>query len=721
MMDSETLIIAFFAACGAGILLSLALRPGRQALVLAALGCLTAIAAVVAGVHMLLTGKAFTQPLWSLPGLTTLTLRLDSLSGAFVLVTGLVLLPASIYASGELRRESFAGRERLFTVLLLALYASVVLILIAGDALLFLLAWEVMSILCYLLVVTSGEGENGQVGAGYLLLAMSEAGTLAAALGFLLLGLGASSLRFEALRSNAFALGTSARWGVFLLTFFGFGVKAGLVPVNSWLQRAYVAAPRAFAPVLAGATLNLGLYGVLRVNADLLPAAQAGTGLITLVVGTISALLGVLYATTDNDLKSMLAHSSIENVGIVVAGFGAGMVFVATNHPLLAGIAFVAALYHMLNHSLYKALLFFGVGAVETHTGTRDIDQLGGLIKWMPLTAFAFLIGTLSIAALPPFNGFVSEWLTLQVMLRSAELTSVSARIVFALCGAGLALTAALAVTCFVKVFAMSFLGMRRLNGELRVTEAAPRTLASMAILAVLCLAFGVLPTYVIPMLDPASMQLSGASASEALVPPFFASAQGHGTLPAGFVHEFHDLGAQVGEAVLPGRGLVVLHRGGTQNPVVFAMSTSYMLLALTALLALTWVVIRLWLTRARQRTRRERWDGGVRQLLAEMTYTATGFSNSVRVIFDAIFRPTTVEDTRETVAEHFRIAIRRDRQTVHIADRLLLRPAKKRVMAFAGQLARMHHGNINAYNAYVLVALLLALAVGLGAASVAS
>jgi hydrogenase-4 component B len=708
MMDSETLIIAFFAACGAGILLCLALRPRRQALVLAALGCLAAITAVVAGAQVLLTGEGFTQPLWSLPGLTTLTLRLDPLSGAFVLVTGLVLFPASIYASGELRRESFSGDERVFTVMLLALYASVVLILIAGDALLFLLAWEVMSVLCYLLVVSSREGDNGQVGAGYLLLAMSEAGTLAAALGFLLLGLAASSLEFEALKSSASALGPTTRWGVFLLTFFGFGVKAGLVPVNSWLQRAYVGAPRAFAPVLAAATLNVGLYGILRVNADLLPAAQAGTGLVTLVVGTISALLGILYATTDNDLKAMLAHSSIENVGIVVAGFGAGMVFVATNHPLLAGIAFMAALYHMLNHSLYKALLFFGVGAVETQTGTRDIDQLGGLIKWMPLTAFAFLIGTLSIAALPPFNGFVSEWLTLQVMLRSAELSSIGAKIVFALCGAGLALTVALAVTCFVKVFAMSFLGMRRLDRELRVTEAGPRTLASMAILAVLCLGFGVLPTYVIPMLDPASKQLAGTSVAETLVPPFFASAQGHSALPAGFVGEFHDLGAQVGERVLPGRGLVVLHRGGTQNPVVFAMSTSYMLVVLSGLLALTWVVTRLWLTRARRRMRRERWDGGVRQLLPEMTYTATGFSNPVRVIFDAIFRPTTVEDTRETVAEHFRIAIRREKEHVHLVDRLVFQPVRLAALWFARALAAMHHGRINAYVTYAFLALLV-------------
>ncbi len=247
-------------------------------------------------------------------------------------------------------------------------------------------------------------------------------------------------------------------------------MKAGLVPVNFWLPRAYVAAPRAFVPVLAGATLNLGLYGILRVNADLMPATHAGPGLLVLVVGTISALLGILYATTDNDLKIMLAHSSIENVGIIVAGFGAGMVFVATNHPALAAIAFVAALYHLINHSLYKTLLFFGVGAVEAQTGTRDMDQLGGLNKWMPLTALGFLIGTLSIAALPPFNGFVSEWLTLQTMLRSAELSSTGAKMVFALCGAGLALTAALAVTCFVKVFAMSFLGMRRLDENQKVS-----------------------------------------------------------------------------------------------------------------------------------------------------------------------------------------------------------------------------------------------------------
>jgi hydrogenase-4 component B len=711
---TPALTIGCFAACGAGVVLSLSLGPARQRLVLVGAGCLAATAAAAAGGSALLGSPTFTATLWSVPNLATLAVRLDPLSAAFVFVTGLVLFPASIYAGGELGGECLRGRERSFTVMMLALYAAIVLILISADALLFLLAWEAASVLCYLLVLSGKTDEQDlQAQSGYLLLAMGEAGTLAAALGLLLLAAGANSVDFDTLRHGAASLGPGARWTVFLLTFFGFGVKAGLVPVNSWLQRAYTAAPRAFAPVLAGATLNLGLYGILRVNADLLPAGGTGTGLIVLVVGTASALIGILYATTDNDLRAMLAHSSVENVGIAVAGTGAGMVFVAAGHAEPAAIAFVAALYHLINHSLYKTLLFVGVGAVETRTGTYDMDRLGGLIKAMPLAALAFLVGALSIAGLPPFNGFVSEWLTLQALLRSAELGSVGGKIVFALCGAGLALTAGLAVTCFVKAFAMSFLGVRRLDASRPVREAARPALAAMAILATLCLLFGVLPTYVVPALDAASTQLSGTSATQVLVPPFFAPHPRPSELPADFAAEFHDLGAQVGQSVLPGRGLVVLHRGGAANPVVFAMSPSYMLLVLAGLLAATYIAIRLWLTRGRRLERRAPWDGGVRRLLPEMTYTATGFSNPVRVVFDAIFRPTTVEDTRDTVAEHFRMAIKREKERVHLVDKLVIRPVGGLTLVLARALAAMHHGRINAYVAYVLIMLVLALAAG--------
>jgi hydrogenase-4 component B len=456
--------------------------------------------------------------------------------------------------------------------------------------------------------------------------------------------------------------------------------------------------------------LNLGLYGILRLNLDILRIDTIDAGLVVLIIGTASALVGILYATTENDLKTMLAHSSIENIGIVTAGLGAGFIFAVYERPALASIAFVTAFYHMANHSVYKALLFLGAGTVDARVGTRDLNRLGGLIRTMPWTGGAFLVGALAISGLPPFNGFVSEWLTLQTMLRSSELPATLVKIIFALCGAGLALTAALAVTCFVKAFAMGFLGMSRSDEAAQAVEARRSSLVPMALLAVVCLLLGVLPTYVIPALDEAVAPLAGASATDALVPPFFAASPEHESLPPAFAAEFHELGAQVGQEVVPGRGLVVMHRGGEANPVVFAMSTSYMAVALIVLLVVAYAVIRLWLTRRRGLARGERWDGGVRRLLPEMTYTATGFSNPVRVIFDAIFRPTTVEDTSETVAEHFRMAIRRERSAVHVVDRLVVQPAKNAAMGFARSLAAMHHGRINAYVAYVLLALLTTL-----------
>jgi hydrogenase-4 component B len=706
------LIVLVFALCGVGALAGIIVPERRNPALLAWVGSLAALAALWASADVLRSGGVFKGELWTILPLGTLTVSLDRLSALFLFVAAVVVLASSVFSASYLKRYLGHYSLKALNAWYLLLFASIALILIADDALLFLLAWEAMSITSYLLVNFENEhDENSR--AGYLMLAMGEAGFVAVVVALLFLAANAGSLEFSALKAAGANLGPAARWLVFLLTFFGFGVKAGLVPVNTWLPRAHPAAPANVSAILSGVILNLGLYGIVRLNLDLVPVNTVGAGMVVLVVGTISALVGILYATTENDLKAMLAHSSIENIGIVTAGLGAGLVFTAYGRPLPAGIAFIAAFYHMINHSVYKALLFLGAGTVDDRAGTRDLNRLGGLIRAMPWTAGAVLIGTLAISALPPFNGFVSEWLTLQTMLRSAELPSIPIKIVFALCGAGLALTAALAVTCFVKMFAMGFLGMSRSEGAAKAVEAQSPSIVPMVFLAVLCLLLGALPTYVIPALNRELQPWAGAS-TDALVPPFFASVPAHGTLPPAFAAEFHDLGAQVGQDILPGRGLVVLHRGGEANPVVFAMSTSYMLVALVFLLVLTWVVIRVWLTRRRKLARRERWDGGVRRLLPEMTYTATGFSNPVRVIFDAIFRPTTVEDTRETVAEHFRMAIRREKERVHIVDRFAVRPAKDAAMGFARALAAMHHGHINAYVAYVLVALAVALALGL-------
>lgn len=700
--------LALFAAlCGAGAVLALVLPPRQSPPIVAWLGGLAGLVLIGLGGTALLDPSTVSITLWTIPPVGSMLLHRDALAGLFLLVSGLVVLPVSIFAANSLPRLLERSSVRAYAVMYFALLASIVWILVSGDVFSFMVAWEIMSILCYLLVAFDDERQANRQ-AAYLMLVVSESGALAATLGLLLLAANAGSLDFAQMKVFGASLGGGASMAVFLLTFFGFGVKAGLVPVNLWLPRAYTAAPAPFVPLLAGATLNLGLYGIFRVNADLLPTTSVSPGIVALIIGTLSALVGILYATTDNDLKGILAHSSIENAGIITAGFGAGFVFTAAGKPTLAAMAFLVALYHMVNHSAYKTLLFIGAGVVDDRAGTRDLDRLGGLIRRMPLAALGIFLGVLSIAALPPLNGFVSEWLTLQTFLRSAELSSVGVRMVFALCGAGLALTAALAVTCFAKFFAMGFLGESRSPAAEQATEASSSALAPLAILATLCVLLGVLPTYVIGALDRVVQPLSHRSAAAALVPPFFAGSPGHTALPTAFATEFHDIGAQVGQSVAPNPGLVILHRGGTTNPVIFAGAPTYLLLVLAGLLMIVFLIMRGLFARRRTVTRRVAWDGGVRRLLPEMTYTATGFSNPVRVVFQAIFRPTIVENTREAVAEHFRTAILRDIVTVHVLDRLVLHPAKASMLGIAHFLARMHHGRLNAYVAYAIASLLV-------------
>jgi hydrogenase-4 component B len=707
-MDGLGLLLFFFAICAAGMVLMPLLPDRRVPVALAWAGAAASFVVLAAGVTVFASGHAIQARLWTLPSVGTLTLSMDRLSAVFAVVTGLVFLAVSIFSAGYMERYLGHYSLRWFGVLYLALFATIVLVLAAADVLLFLLAWEAAAITSYLLVNYEHEREEA-TSAGYLMLGMGEAGTLAAAMAFFLLAAAAGHLDFASFREAAGRPAEGFRWAVFLLSFFGFGVKAGLVPVNTWLPRAHPAATGNVSALLSGVILNLGVYGIVRVNLDLLPAASPGPGVVALVVGSISALVGILYATTNNDMKTMLAHSSIENIGIVTASLGAGMTFGASGRPVLAGIAYIVALYHMVNHSLYKALLFLGAGTVDLNAGGRDMDRLGGLIRTMPWTALCFLAGALAIAAMPPMNGFVSEWLTLQTLLRSAELSSTPLKAVFALCGAALALTAALAVTCFVKTFAMSFLGLPRSASAQRAAEGRPAMIYAMGLLAALCLLFGVLPTYIIPALGEATAPLAHTNAAAALVPPFFAPGR---TLPLTFVSEFHDLGAQVGRGFIPPPGLVVLHRGGVANPVVFAMSTPYMLGVLALLLGLTAGAVRL-LAGSRAVVRRVSWDGGLPRLLPEMTYTATGFSNPVRVIFNAVFHPSEPEETVERVGVHFRTAVRRSQVEVHVVERFLYAPLTSGGRWLADTLAGLHHGRINAYAGYVLLTLLVFLALG--------
>jgi len=696
-----------------GAALSAMVPDRRVPATLAWTASLASVTLLVASGLVLAHGVGFELPLMHLPVLGALGIGMDRLSALFLLVTGLVFAPASMSSAGYLGRYLGRYSLRLYGVLFHLLLVTTALTLAGSDLVTFLFNWRLMSVLC-LLLVGFEHGETEHVDAGFLLLSMTEAGVLTAALGVLFLGgLGASGLDFASLRAVAPGVGSTARWAIFLLTFFGFSMKAGLIPGSSWLPRAHPVAPAPVSMILSGAILNLGVYGIVRVNLDLLPVRWVGQGLIVLIAGSLTAIIGILYATIEPDMKRMLAHSSIENMGLVAVGLGAGMVFLASHMPVLAAMGFVVAFYHMTNHSLYKSLLFLGAGGVDMRLGTRDMDRMGGLLRRMPYTGLFFLVGALSIAALPPLNGFVSEWLTLQTLLQSTALASTGVKVAFALCGALLALTVALALTCFVKAFGMSFLGMPRSEGVERVRELPRSMLWPMGLLAAGCLALGLGPTFVIPALDTVVAPLAHGSVTEELVPPFFTlGTSGDARYSGRFVRDFHRIGAQVGRGVIPGRGLVVLHPGGPRNPVVFAMSTAYTAVVLLLLLGSLYLVVR-WSTRRRKVRRAAVWAGGLHHLSPDMTYTATGFSNPVRVVFEGIFRPAISEDTRESARGYFRTALTRRQMEPFALDRLFLRPVVGCARWAAARAARPHQsGRVNSYTAAVLLTLLIVLVI---------
>ena len=694
--------IAFLVLCAVGVVSAPLLGQRRAHRAIAWIGGLAGLMLVVSGIAAL-RGAGWELPLWTIPPFGRMRLAMDRLSGWFSLAAGLVFLPVSIYSARYLTRYAEHYSLPVFAAVYHALLASIGLTLAAHDVLSFLIAWELMSLLAYF-IVNYEHFDRTNTRAGYVMLAAGEVGTLMIAVALLTLSLKAGAGDFVAIRSAGWP-GTAFGWAVFLLSFFGFGVKAGLFPTMSWLPRAHPAAAANASALLSGVILNLGIYGIVRVNGDLAPVAGPWPGVIVLLVGSVTAIIGILYATTENNLKRMLAHSSIENMGLVTVGLGAAFVFAASGHPALAGMAYIAALYHLLNHSLYKSLLFLGAGAVDSAAGTRDMDELGGLIRRMPWTAAFFLAGALAIAAIPPLNGFPSEWLTLQSLLRSVELADLKVRGAFAVAGALVALTAGLALTAFIKAFSMSFLGLPRTPGAREAVEVGWTMRAGMGLLAVGCLVLGLIPTYVVSALGPVVARLGGEGGAEALVPPFFSPE----SLPASFTAEFHALGAQIGKGWLPGPGLVLMHRGGTANPVVFASAPSYLGFALAGMALLVWTLTG-WATRRRRRTRGRAWDGGLHRLLPQLTYTATGFSNPVRVIFQAVLAPRRPTQNEVIVAEHFRTAITRTVEESYALDRWLGRPLAGAALRFARWLARMHHGRLNAYVAYALVSVVAAM-----------
>jgi len=470
------------------------------------IGCLVASLAILAVGIVQLIGHGPVPALRLPVGLPWIgaNFRLDPLAALFLIVVNLGAACASLFALGYARHERSPGRVLPFYP---AFLAGMNLVVLAADAFTFLVAWEFMSLTSWALVMAHHEdAENRR--AGYVYIVMASFGTLALLLAFGLLAGPGGNYAFAGMADVA-----RASWApglILLLALLGAGSKAGLVPLHVWLPLAHPAAPSHVSALMSGVMTKVAVYGFVRIVFDLTGEPAWWWSIVVLAVGSISAVLGVLTALMQRDIKRLLACSTIENVGIIFIGLGLALAFKANGMTAAAALAFTAALLHVLNHSLFKSLLFFAAGAVLTATGQRDIEKLGGLIHGMPQTAFLALGACLAISALPPLNGFVSEWLIFQAILLSPDLPQWSLKLTIPAVGGMLALGAALAAACFVRAYGIAFLGRPRSPPAASAHETDIFSRTAMGVLLALCLLAGVLPGLVIDALASVAQMLVG-------------------------------------------------------------------------------------------------------------------------------------------------------------------------------------------------------------------
>jgi formate hydrogenlyase subunit 3/multisubunit Na+/H+ antiporter MnhD subunit len=586
--------------------------------------------------------------------------RLDALSSVFLMLLGAASAGISIFSAGYFRR----GQGTLPGLLCLQYHvflASMGFVLLADDAYGFMLAWETMALSSYFLVTTQHRIPEIR-SAGFLYLLIAHVGAISILLAFGILQGGTWQFTFDAMRAAQIdpAWATAA----FLLALFGFGAKAGLVPLHVWLPEAHPAAPSPVSALMSGVMLKTAIYGMLRVTFDLIGNPEWWWGLILLFMGLFSALYGVVYAAAQTDMKRLLAYSSIENMGVLFTGLGLSVVYYGVGMPVPGTLALLAVLYHALNHAFMKSLLFLGTGAVLHATGERNLGRLGGLIHRMPWTAWLTLVGALAIAGLPPLNGFVSEWLLLQSFLLAPDVPKPFVNMLLPLGAAVLVLAAALAGYVMVKFFGVIFLGQPLEAGLKEAHDAGIVERIGLLWLAAGCLLLGLLPTRVLPALGAVPEQLG----------------LGTGTL----------VGSSWWRLVpLPGRG-------ASYSPLVF-------LLAVVAVVVVTVLAVRYFY---HQRVRRApAWDCGFVRIDARMQDTAEGFGQPIRHIFQPFFTLERELPTPFDVAPRYRVTI---------GDpiwRALYLPLGRIVQRAADSLAWLQQGRISAYLLYSFVTLLVLLA----------
>jgi hydrogenase-4 component B len=658
-LDACLTLLALWGLIGlAGLLRPTSLRyVGRT---LFPLGAVCSLALAVVALSSLAAPTERAVLIVGLPDLP-MHLRRDALSSFFLFLLGAASAGISMFAAGYFRRGHGTSAGLLCLQYHLFL-ASMGFLLIADDAYAFMVAWETMALSSYFLVTTQHSLPEIRR-AGFLYLLIAHVGALAILLAFGVMQGGSWHFTFDAMRGAHL----TPAWATvaFLLALFGFGAKAGLVPLHVWLPEAHPAAPSPVSALMSGVMLKTAVYGVLRVTFDLLGAPQWWWGIVALTVGLLSALYGVVFAAAQTDMKRLLAWSSIENVGLIFTGLGLATVFHGVGMSGLAALGLIAVLYQALNHAFMKSLLFCGTGAVLHSTGERNLGRLGGLIHRMPWVAWLTLIGALALAGLPPLNGFVSEWLLLQAFLFAHQVPQTFVNMLLPLGAAVVALAAALAAYVMVKFFGVIFLGQPREATLIHAHDAGVLERIGLLWLALACVTLGLIPTQLVGALRTVVRQLAHVDLPDPTAPWWLLEP-------------------------LPGR--------------LASYSGLVFLLAVAAVVLLTILAVRLFY---HQRVRRAApWDCGFAQLDPRMQDTAEGFGQPIRHIFEPFFA------MRRELPSPFD---RTPRYRVFIADRIwqrLYEPLGSLVQRVADACAVLQQGRIATYLLYSFVTLVVLLAV---------
>jgi len=663
-------LLAAAAGWALAVLVSLA-GGGRPAAtrLCCALSALGGAAALAGGVSSLWWGNSRVITAGPAEVAGALQLQATSLAGVFAALLGLVAVAIAAYVPRY--HEPGPGSALYLAVYNLALIASVA-VLAAGGVVTFLVAWESMALLCYLLILRH-PGRDAVAGGAFWFLALSETGFVLVIAALVILATKTHSMELSVIAARARLVNPAWRDTAFLLALAGFGCKAGLVPLHVWLPEAHPVAPADGSAFLSGLIVKLGVYGIVLFAFRLLPVQPAWTGLITMAGGAVTAAIGILYAMSERDLKRFLAYSTIENIGIIVTALGAAMIFGAYRQRALAAFLLLAGLYQVANHGTYKTLLFLETGVIEHATGTRNMDRLGGLIHRLPRTAVITLVGTLGIAALPPLNGFVSEWLIFQGLFQGFRTGSHLLGILIVTAAATLGLTGGLAIYAFVRGYGIPFLGMPRTRPAGAATERG-QPVTGPALLAVACAALALGAPVVLLVLARAIRTVTGVALRPVLLP---------GNL-----------------TVIPA------------HTDFSAFSPTYLAIFLVAVTAVPLLIYLAGRPRADSVTVPV-WDGGMVSFRPRMQYSAMTFSAPTRVTFEALYRPSVSVRRASDDPAGRSGPVHYESEVTPLFLRYLYRPVIRAVEWLADVIRPLQSGDVSLYLFYVFLMILLAYLLG--------